>query len=242
MLFRSVSQSRYGSASVVPISGGLTISGNGVPTFSYNSVVNPVTSLNTPVLTNVSGATGAQEGALGIQGTGPNGLLMWKDPKLLVNADAASFAVSVLALRQAEFMQKWKEVSVSGDEDYKTQIQKHWNVTVSEFLSHQARYLGGCATSLDINEVVNNNITGDNAADIAGKGTFTGNGSIRFESKCEYGIIMCIYHVLPIVDYVGSGVDHSCTLTDATSFPIPELDQVGIGRFFTAYIELIISQ
>lgn len=219
---------QYGSASVVPVSGGLTISGNGIPTFFYNSVVKPVTNPNTPVLTNVDGATGSQAGALGIQGTGANGLLQWKDPKLVANADAASFAVSVLALRQAEFMQKWKEVSVSGDEDYKTQIQKHWNITVSEFLSHQARYLGGCATSLDINEVVNNNITGDNAADIAGKGTFTGNGSIRFESMGEYGIIMCIYHVLPIVDYVGSGVDHACTLTDATSFPIPELDQVGM--------------
>lgn len=219
---------QYGSASVVPVSGGLTISGNGIPTFFYNSVVNPATNPNTPVLINVDGATGSQAGALGIKGTGANGLLMWKDPKLIANSDAASFAVSVLALRQAEFMQKWKEVSVSGDEDYKTQIQKHWNVSVSEFLSHQARYLGGCATSLDINEVVNNNITGDNAADIAGKGTFTGNGSIRFESKGEYGIIMCIYHVLPIVDYVGSGVDHACTLTDATSFPIPELDQVGM--------------
>lgn len=219
---------QYGSASVVPISGGLTISGNGIPTFSYSSAVRPVTNPNTPVLTNVDGTQGTQDGTLGIQGTGANGLLRWKDPKLIANADAASFAVSVLALRQAEFMQKWKEVSVSGDEDYKTQIQKHWNITVSEFLSHQARYLGGCATSLDINEVVNNNITGDNAADIAGKGTFTGNGSIRFESKGEYGIIMCIYHVLPIVDYVGSGVDHACTLTDATSFPIPELDQVGM--------------
>ena len=58
---------------------------------------------------------------------------------------------------------------------HQIQIQKHWNITVSEFLSHQSRYLGGCATSLDINEVVNNNITGDNAADIVGKGTFTGN-------------------------------------------------------------------
>lgn len=143
-------------------------------------------------------------------------------------AGDASFAVSVLALRQAEFLQKWKEVAVSGEEDYRSQIQKHWGVSVSEYLSHQSRYLGGCATSLDINEVVNNNITGENAADIAGKGTFTGNGNIRFESKGEYGILMCIYHVLPIVDYVGSGVDHSCTLTDATSFPIPELDQIGM--------------
>lgn len=39
---------------------------------------------------------------------------------------------------------------------------------------------------------------------------------------------MCIYHVLPIVDYIGSGVEHHCTLTDATSFPIPEMDKVGM--------------
>lgn len=134
----------------------------------------------------------------------------------------------ILALRQAEFLQKWKEVSMAGEQDYKSQIQRHWGVTVSDYLSHQARYLGGCATSLDINEVVNTNITADNAADIAGKGTFAGSGSIRFESKGEYGILMCIYHVLPIVDYVGTGVDHSCTLVDATSFPVPELDQVGM--------------
>lgn len=136
--------------------------------------------------------------------------------------------LSILALRQAEFLQKWKEVSMSGEEDYKSQIQKHWGVSVSEYLSGQARYLGGCASSLDINPVVNNNITGDNSADIAGMGSFGGSGNIRFESKGEYGILMCIYHVLPIVDYVGSGVDHSCTITDATSFPIPELDQIGM--------------
>lgn len=151
---------------------------------------------------------------------------------LVGNVEGDSFAsnagVAILSLRQAEFMQKWKEIAMAGEQDYKSQVQKHWGVSVSDYLSHQSRYLGGCATSLDINEVVNTNITGDNAADIAGKGTFSGNGSIHFDSKGEYGIIMCIYHVLPIPDYVTSGVDHSCTLTDATSFPIPELDKVGM--------------
>lgn len=137
-------------------------------------------------------------------------------------------SISVLALRQAEFLQKWKEVAVSAEEDYKSQIQKHWGVSVSDYLSGQCRYLGGTATSLDINEVVNTNITGDNAADIAGKGTFAGGGSIHFESNGQYGIIMCIYHALPIVDYVGSGVNPFITLVDATSYPVPELDQIGM--------------
>ena len=218
---------QYGSASVVPISGGLSIVGDGGPTFKYNPDGKPVSN---PYAQNPVNVTGSSSFMLNVNSSasGSPTVLFWDDPKLSVSSDGAQFAVSVLALRQAEFLQKWKEVSVSGEEDYKSQIEKHWGVKVSDFLSHQARYLGGCATSLDINEVVNNNITGDNAADIAGKGTFSGNGSIRFESKGEYGIIMCIYHVLPIVDYVGSGVDHACTLVDATSFPIPELDQVGM--------------
>ena len=219
---------QYGSAAVIPISGGLSIKGDGMPSFKLNSSGSPVANPSQQHPVNVTGTSSSF--GLNVESSIPGSptTLFWNNPRLSVVSDGAQFAVSILALRQAEFLQKWKEVSVSGEEDYKSQIEKHWGVKVSDFLSHQARYLGGCATSLDINEVVNNNITGDNSADIAGKGTFSGNGSIRFESKGEYGIIMCIYHVLPIVDYVGSGVDHACTLVDATSFPIPELDQIGM--------------
>lgn len=231
---------QYGSAAVVPVSGGLSITGDGTPLFSTSNTSSGGTNRSYVGLAGAGTepfASSAQPLSVGeVNNTFGEGFayspnsqnLRWADPKLRIDSSSATFAVSILALRQAEFLQKWKEVSVSGEEDYKSQIEKHWGVKVSDFLSHQARYLGGCATSLDINEVVNNNITGDNAADIAGKGTFSGNGSIRFESKGEYGIIMCIYHVLPIVDYVGSGVDHACTLVDATSFPIPELDQIGM--------------
>ena len=225
---------QYGSAAVVPLSGGLAVQGNGYPTFSVNSGAGSPLSGFSNVEVQLKGSPSPNEpysptSLMTNNSTAGStkGTFAWSDPALTVSGDA-TFGVQILALRQAEFLQKWKEVSVSGEEDYKSQIQKHWGISVSDFLSHQSRYLGGCATSLDINEVVNNNITGDNAADIAGKGTFSGNGSIRFESKGEYGILMCIYHVLPIVDYVGSGVDHACTLTDATSFPIPELDQIGM--------------
>lgn len=219
---------QYGSAAVVPVSGGLSVQGDGFPRFA--PVVTDGGSQFASVSLINNKASAADYSEIGYRSGSDPGIFKnpsWKDPALKVVGDA-TFGVQILALRQAEFLQKWKEVSVSGEEDYKSQIQKHWGISVSDFLSHQSRYLGGCATSLDINEVVNNNITGDNAADIAGKGTFSGNGSIRFESKGEYGILMCIYHVLPIVDYVGSGVDHACTLTDATSFPIPELDQIGM--------------
>lgn len=215
-------QAQFGSEAVVPITGGV---GNNIP-------VSPINSQSVPTFSNgeSEGSSIAwfdkTSGTFFTKAGDDSYTLGWKDPQLQV--EVSDLTLSILALRQAEFLQKWKEVAAAGEQDYKSQIQKHWGVSVSDYLSHQARYLGGCATSLDINPVVNNNITGGNAADIAGLGTFSGNGSIHIESKAEYGIIMCIYHVLPIVDYIGSGVEHHCTLTDATSFPIPEMDKVGM--------------
>lgn len=215
-------QAQFGSEAVVPITGGV---GNNIP-------VSPINSQSVPTFSNGESEGSAiawfdkTSGTFFTKAGDDSYTLGWKDPQLQV--EVSDLTLSILALRQAEFLQKWKEVAAAGEQDYKSQIQKHWGVSVSDYLSHQARYLGGCATSLDINPVVNNNITGGNAADIAGLGTFSGNGSIHFESKAEYGIIMCIYHVLPIVDYIGSGVEHHCTLTDATSFPIPEMDKVGM--------------
>ena len=61
-----------------------------------------------------------------------------------VTLDAGSTSsLSILALRQAEALQRWKEVAQAAEEDYKQQVQAHWNVNVSDLLSGQCRYLGG---------------------------------------------------------------------------------------------------
>lgn len=142
---------------------------------------------------------------------------------LAVDAD-----FSILALRQAEFLQKWKEITQSGNQDYKEQIEKHWNVSPSDGFSEMCTYLGGISSSLDINEVVNNNITGDNAADIAGKGTGVSNGRISFNSQGRYGLIMCIYHCLPLIDYTCDVVSPVYTKVNSTDYAIPEFDRVGM--------------
>jgi len=138
------------------------------------------------------------------------------------------FAFSILALRQAEFLQKWKEITQSGNKDYKDQIEKHWGVSAGDTVSEMCTYLGGISSSLDINEVVNTNITGDNAADIAGKGTGVSGGSINFNAGGKYGLIMCIYHCLPMLDYTTDFVDPAFTKVNVTDYAIPEFDRVGM--------------
>lgn len=135
--------------------------------------------------------------------------------------------LSVLALRQAEALQKWKEISLSGSQDFRTQMQKHWGVDVGANRSDRCQYVGGCVNNVSIGEVINNNITSDNIADIAGKGTGSGNGSVDFESK-DYGVFMCVYHAVPLLDYESVGIKRFNTKLTATDFAIPEFDSVGM--------------
>lgn len=136
--------------------------------------------------------------------------------------------LSILVLRQAEFLQKWKEITQSGNKDYRDQLEKHWGVSVGDGFSELCTYLGGVSSSIDINEVVNTNITGSAAADIAGKGVGVANGEINFNSNGRYGLIMCIYHCLPLLDYTTDMLDPAFLKVNSTDYAIPEFDRVGM--------------
>nr|DAI40493.1 MAG TPA: Major capsid protein [Microviridae sp.] len=136
--------------------------------------------------------------------------------------------LSILVLRQAEFLQKWKEITQSCNKDSKDQLEKHWGVSIGDGFSELCTYLGGVSSSIDINEVVNTNITGSAAADIAGKGVGVVNGEINFNSVGRYGLIMCIYHCLPLLDYTTDMLDPAFLKVNSTDYAIPEFDRVGM--------------
>lgn len=135
---------------------------------------------------------------------------------------------TVLALRQAEALQRWKEISQSGDSDYREQIRKHFGVNLPQALSNMCTYIGGISRNLDISEVVNNNLASEgNTAVIAGKGVGAGNGSFTYTTD-EHCVVMCIYHAVPLLDYTITGQDGQLLVTDAESLPIPEFDNIGM--------------
>ena len=147
---------------------------------------------------------------------------------LISDLSALQSQFSVLALRQAEALQRWKEISQSGDSDYREQIRKHFGVNLPQSLSNLSTYIGGISRNLDISEVVNNNLAADgNTAVIAGKGVGTGNGSFTYTTD-EHCVIMCIYHAVPLLDYAITGQDGQLLVTDAESLPIPEFDNIGM--------------
>ena len=226
-----IPQAQYGEASIAPLTGDIevTATGEGVPIFRGNeeNIVDG-TSLRFATLSgNVQGF---------INGDNNRQALAWVDPNLKLDASVNTLALSVLALRRAEASQKWKEVSLCTEEDYQAQIAAHFGVRVPNELSGMVRYLGGIDTSLDINEVTNTNLIDDNAATLGGKGSMSARGTIRVDANGEYGIVMCVFHALPMLDYTTSGVNPECLLTDATSYPIPEFDQIGMEQVPIGYL------
>lgn len=147
---------------------------------------------------------------------------------LFVDLSGLQSQFTVLALRQAEALQRWKEISQSGDSDYREQIRKHFGVNLPQALSNMCTYIGGISRNLDISEVVNNNLAaeGDTAV-IAGKGVGAGNGSFAYTTD-EHCVVMCIYHAVPLLDYTITGQDGQLLVTDAESLPIPEFDNIGM--------------
>lgn len=134
----------------------------------------------------------------------------------------------ILSFRIANAIQRMREIQQCAGQGYKEQLEARWNVKLSTALSDHCTYIGGNSSQINISEVLNNNLAIDQAqADIKGKGVGSGSGSESFETQ-EHGILMCIYHAVPVLDYELSGPDLQLLNTYATDLPQPELDNLGL--------------
>lgn len=149
---------------------------------------------------------------------------------LVVSLPAVAASFDVLALRRGEALQRWKEISLNVPQNYRAQIKAHFGVDVGENMSGMSTYIGGDSSSLDISEVVNTNLqSGDASSEavIAGKGVGSSQSSEKFEAR-DWGVLMCIYHNIPLLDYVISAPDPQLFISQNTDLPIPELDSIGM--------------
>lgn len=146
------------------------------------------------------------------------------------DVDIPDGGISVLALRKAQALQKWKEVSQCADKSYRAQMEKHFGAKVRGVSDHLSTHIGGTSSSINISPVVNNNLV-DGSADIKGMGTGGSNGQFNFECH-EHGIIMGIYRCVPDVDYYNIFTDKHNTKVQNTDFAIPEFDKVGMQETY----------
>ena len=156
------------------------------------------------------------------------------------DSSAERYGIGALALRQAEFLQKWKEITQSGGTDYVSQIQKHFGVKPNNEMAHRSTYIGGFDNKFGIDEVVNTNLSSSSyETNLAGKGVNAGHGSLDFDVK-EHGIIIGVYHMSLLPEYTTQMTDKFMTKTMPTDYVIPEMDNIGMqavnAREFAGYL------
>lgn len=134
----------------------------------------------------------------------------------------------VLQLRAAECLQKWKEIAQANGQNYASQVKAHFGVSPNPITSHRSTRICGFDGSIDISAVENTNLSSDEAI-IRGKGIggYRVNKPETFKTT-EHGILMCIYHAVPLLDYAPTGPDlQFMTTVDGDSWPVPEMDSIG---------------
>ncbi|AXH77548.1 MAG: major capsid protein [Microviridae sp.] len=135
-------------------------------------------------------------------------------------------SLKISALRSATALQKYKEVQNSNDPDFASQVLAHFGVKPKTD-SRTSVFIGGDDKTLSINPQVNTNFQDGGAPDIKAIGIGDLSAGCKFTST-TYGIIIGIYRAIPQLDYSHVGIDRNLFKTDATDFPIPELDSIGM--------------
>lgn len=152
----------------------------------------------------------------------------------VVGDTALSGSLSVLALRQATALQKYKEIQLANDPDFESQVEAHFGIKPKHDM-HKSRFIGGASSMIDINPVVNQNLgSGSSLSNEAvTKAAPTGQGGANFKFTADtYGVVIGIYRCTPVLDYEHVGIDRTLLKTDAADFVIPELDSIGMQQTF----------
>lgn len=143
----------------------------------------------------------------------------------LLNSD-----LSALSIRATEYLQRWKEVVQFSSKDYSDQMAAQFGIKAPEYMGNHAHYIGGWSNVININEVLNTNLTADNSqAVIAGKGVGSKSGhTITYDCGAEHQVIMCVYHSVPLLDWSLKGHNPQLLCTSVSDFPQPAFDQLGM--------------
>lgn len=138
--------------------------------------------------------------------------------------------LSIIALRNALAAQKYKEIQLANDVDFQSQVEAHFGIKPDD-KNENSLFIGGSSSMININEQINQNLSGDNKATYGAAPQGNGSASIKFTAK-TYGVVIGIYRCTPVLDFAHLGIDRTLFKTDASDFVIPEMDSIGMQQTF----------
>lgn len=141
--------------------------------------------------------------------------------------------VSILDLRKAQALQRWKETTLRAGFRHNDQALAHFGVQPRDFRDNHARYIGGIDEPINIQEITSNSETEHvQLGDIAGKGVSATSGqSVQFDAT-EFGVIMCCYSCIPEADYNSDVLKRNLSFTQPFDFFTPEFENLGFEAVY----------
>lgn len=230
--------SQFGSESVVNLNLG-TASGTGkvsgsttrdVSVIGSNSIVR--NSLGDNLELDSLSRLRSSEGKLLLDNTGaqiefPHTHIVQGDVSI---STSLSGAMSIIALRNAIAVQRYKEIQLANDVDFASQIFAHFGIKPND-KDENSLFIGGSSSMININEQINQNLSADNKASYGAAPQGNGSAGIKFTAK-TYGVVIGIYRCVPVLDFAHNGIDRTLLKTDASDFVIPELDSIGMQQTY----------
>lgn len=224
--------SQFGSESVVNLnlgqaSGSATIKGSTGSDFGrWKTNTGSVPESQSPIVVNVEGTLLDAKTSSGFTAFGHSHSI---DASAKIST-SLSGNLSIIALRNALAAQKYKEIQLANDVDFQSQIEAHFGIKPDE-KNENSLFIGGSSSMLNINEQINQNLSGDNKATYGAAPQGNGSASIKFTAK-TYGVVLGIYRCTPVLDFAHLGIDRTLFKTDASDFVIPEMDSIGMQQTF----------
>lgn len=156
--------------------------------------------------------------------------------------------LDVTSIRSAFALDKLLSITMRAGKTYAEQIEAHFGVSVSEGRDGQVYYLGGFDSDVQVGDVTQTSGTTDPAVSdvsksklagylgkVTGKGVGSGSGRITFDAK-EPGILMCIYSLVPAMQYDSSRLDPFVAKLQRGDFFIPEFENLGMQPLSSPFI------
>lgn len=142
-------------------------------------------------------------------------------------------SLSVLDLRKAEALQRYKEVTQANKYGYDPQIKAHFGVNVPNGLGNYCTFIDGFENPISIGEEVGT--SENNLGVVGGKATGIENGNKTIEFNCnEHGILMGLYYIEPNVDYDSIQLDRFNRKLDFEDFYMPEFANIGLQPVYAS--------
>lgn len=152
-----------------------------------------------------------------------------------ITIPASSGRFNVLDLVKAQAVQKWREITMRAGFRNIDQYDAHFGVKPIFTEKDRCVFIDSVTSPLEVNSVLNTNAgasVGGTQVPLGEMGAnamsaINSNKTIQFDAK-DFGVIMCIYSMLPEATYEGIGLDFMNAKILRDDYFTPEYENVGM--------------